>query len=133
MREDDRALIRVTDTGAGIPGDQIDRIFGMFARVKRADADGPMGLGIGLALARRLAEMHGGELSVASPGENAGSTFTLPVPCVVTFTTFAPRAETVPASCSVAPLATAAALPSNGLPAQLDLKNALRIDVPLGV
>jgi CheY-like chemotaxis protein len=79
-RDGDRALIKVTDSGAGIPADQIDRIFGMFARVKRADADGPVGLGIGLALARRLAEMHGGELSVASPGENAGSTFTLTLP-----------------------------------------------------
>ncbi len=80
LREGDRALIRVTDTGAGIPSDQIDRIFGMFARIKRADADSPVGLGIGLALARRLAEMHGGTLSVASGGENAGSTFTLSLP-----------------------------------------------------
>jgi signal transduction histidine kinase len=79
-RDGDRALIRVADSGAGIPSDQIDRIFGMFARVKRADGDGPMGLGIGLALARRLAEMHGGALTVASPGENAGSTFTLSLP-----------------------------------------------------
>jgi signal transduction histidine kinase len=79
-REGDQVLIRVTDSGAGIPADQIDRIFGMFARVKREDGDGAMGLGIGLALARRLAEMHGGALSVASPGENAGSTFTLSLP-----------------------------------------------------
>ena len=79
-RDGDRALIKVADSGAGIPSDQIDRIFGMFARVKRADGDGPMGLGIGLALARRLTEMHGGALTVASPGENAGSTFTLSLP-----------------------------------------------------
>jgi signal transduction histidine kinase len=79
-REGDRALIRVADSGAGIPADQIDLIFGMFARVKRADGDGPMGLGIGLALARRLAEMHGGTLTVASPGDKAGSTFTLSLP-----------------------------------------------------
>ena len=79
-RDGERALIQVADSGAGIPADQIDRIFGMFARVNRADADGPMGLGIGLALARRLAEMHGGALSVSSPGENAGSTFTVSLP-----------------------------------------------------
>jgi signal transduction histidine kinase len=79
-RDRDRALIKVADSGAGIPVDQIDRIFGMFARVKRADGDGPMGLGIGLALARRLAEMHGGALTAASAGENAGSTFTLSLP-----------------------------------------------------
>ena len=81
-RDGERALIRVADTGAGIPADQIDRIFGMFARVNRGDGDGPVGLGIGLALARRLAEMHGGALSVASPGENAGSTFTLSLPAL---------------------------------------------------
>lgn len=92
VRDGERALIQVTDSGAGIPADQIDRIFGMFARVKRADGDGPMGLGIGLALARRLAEMHGGELCVASPGENAGSTFTLLLPAL-------PRAAT-----AIAPL-----------------------------
>jgi signal transduction histidine kinase len=91
-RDGDQALIRVTDSGAGIPEDQIDRIFGMFARVKRADGDGPVGLGIGLALARRLAEMHGGTLSVASPGENEGSTFTLALPA-------SPRAPT-----TIAPL-----------------------------
>jgi len=79
-QEGGRALIRVTDSGVGIPGDQIDRIFGMFARVNRSDGDGAMGLGIGLALARRLAEMHEGALSVASPGENAGSTFTVSLP-----------------------------------------------------
>ena len=98
-RDGDRALIKVADSGAGIPADQIDRIFGMFARVKRADADGPVGLGIGLALARRLAEMHGGELSVASPGENAGSTFTLALPASprapVSIVPLQPREETV--------------------------------------
>ena len=79
-RDGERALINVVDSGAGIPPDQIDRIFRMFARVKRADGEGPMGLGIGLALAQRLTKMHGGTLTAASPGENAGSTFTLVLP-----------------------------------------------------
>jgi signal transduction histidine kinase len=91
-RDGGQVLIRVADSGAGIPGDQIDRIFGMFARVKRDDGDGAMGLGIGLALARRLAEMHGGTLSVDSPGENAGSTFTLSLPALPT----APVAAALP-------------------------------------
>jgi signal transduction histidine kinase len=91
-RDGERVLIRVADSGAGIPADQTDRIFGMFARVKRGDGDGAMGLGIGLALARRLAEMHGGALSVASPGENAGSTFIFSLPVLPV----APTAVAVP-------------------------------------
>jgi CheY-like chemotaxis protein len=72
--------IQVTDTGAGIPADQIDGVFGMFARLSRPEGASPAGLGIGLALARRLAEMHGGTLTAASGGENRGSTFTLRLP-----------------------------------------------------
>ncbi len=79
-REGDRALIRVADTGVGVPADQLDRIFGMFTRIERREVTGQAGLGIGLALARRLAKMHGGDLSVASSGEGAGSTFTLSLP-----------------------------------------------------
>ena len=79
-REGERALIRVADTGAGVPADQIDRIFGMFARDERPAVAGQAGLGIGLALARRLTEMHGGSLGVVSSGDGAGSTFTLSLP-----------------------------------------------------
>jgi signal transduction histidine kinase len=82
-REGARALIRVTDTGAGVPADQIEHIFGMFARVERSDVGGSSGLGIGLALARRLAEMHGGTLTASSAGQNEGSTFTLSLPLSV--------------------------------------------------
>jgi CheY-like chemotaxis protein len=52
----------------------------MFARISRPGVASPSGLGIGLALARRLAEMHGGSLRAASAGENRGSTFTLSLP-----------------------------------------------------
>jgi signal transduction histidine kinase len=74
------ASIQVTDTGAGIPVGELDRVFGMFARISRPGVASPAGLGIGLALARRLAEMHGGTLTAASGGENMGSTFTLWLP-----------------------------------------------------
>jgi signal transduction histidine kinase len=79
-RQGDTLSIQVTDTGAGIPAHQIDGVFGMFTRISRPGAASPSGLGIGLALARRLAEMHGGTLSAASAGENGGSTFTLTLP-----------------------------------------------------
>jgi signal transduction histidine kinase len=78
-RQGDALSIQVTDTGAGIPTDQLDEVFGMFARIS-GPGGSPAGLGIGLALARRLAEMHGGTLAAASAGESQGSTFTLTLP-----------------------------------------------------
>ncbi|MFT3924023.1 MAG: response regulator [Myxococcales bacterium] len=74
------AVIRVTDHGLGIPPNQIDRIFAMFAKVERASNDTSDGLGIGLALSRQLAELHGGSLNVESAGEGKGSSFILTLP-----------------------------------------------------
>jgi CheY-like chemotaxis protein/anti-sigma regulatory factor (Ser/Thr protein kinase) len=80
--EEGTAAIRVTDSGAGIPADQVERIFDMFARITHGDG-GESGLGIGLALARRLAEMHGGRLNASSGGEGQGATFVLTLPIAV--------------------------------------------------
>jgi signal transduction histidine kinase len=77
--ENGAGLVRVVDSGAGIPAEQAQRIFDMFARIKRGDGGEP-GLGIGLALARKLAQMHGGTLTAASAGEGQGSTFLLKLP-----------------------------------------------------
>ncbi len=79
--EDGRAAVRVSDSGAGIPADQVERIFDMFARITHGDG-GESGLGIGLALARKLAEMHGGSLTASSAGEGKGSTFVLTLPVI---------------------------------------------------
>jgi signal transduction histidine kinase/CheY-like chemotaxis protein len=80
LREGDEAFVRVSDSGAGIRPDQIERVFDMFARVERPGVAAEPGLGIGLALARRLAEMHGGALLLASEGEGRGATFSLRLP-----------------------------------------------------
>ena len=77
-RDEDCAHIAVRDTGRGIEPQGIDRIFDMFVR-GRATRSGE-GLGIGLALARRVAELHGGSLTATSEGENKGSEFTLGLP-----------------------------------------------------
>ncbi len=74
------ALIRVTDDGMGIPPDQLERVFEMFTRIERKLPGADPGAGIGLALAKRLAQMHGGDLTAWSAGEGQGTTFTLTVP-----------------------------------------------------
>jgi signal transduction histidine kinase len=82
VRDDDRALIRVVDSGVGIRTDQIERVFDMFARLEQRSAEAEQGLGIGLALARRLADLHGGTLAATSSGEGLGATFTLTLPAL---------------------------------------------------
>jgi signal transduction histidine kinase len=98
-REGQNAVIRVKDNGVGIPPDQLPLIFEMFTRIERKSKAATSGVGIGLALARRLAQMHGGDLSAASEGEGMGSTFTLTLP--------APDVE--PQATATEPTATAAA------------------------
>jgi signal transduction histidine kinase len=78
--DDGDAIIRLIDSGVGIPPDQIERVFEMFARVQGSSSPGDRGAGIGLALAKRLAQMHGGELSAFSAGEGRGTTITLRLP-----------------------------------------------------
>jgi signal transduction histidine kinase/DNA-binding response OmpR family regulator len=75
-------LISVSDTGLGIPPAEQEMIFDEFRQSERTTARGYGGLGLGLAICKRLVEMHGGEIGVISSGEEgAGSTFyfTLPV------------------------------------------------------
>jgi PAS domain S-box-containing protein len=79
-REGDVAAISVLDNGSGIAPDALPRMFEMFSRGDRASGRGQGGLGIGLALARRLAEMHGGTLDATSAGPGKGSEFTLRLP-----------------------------------------------------
>jgi signal transduction histidine kinase len=73
-------VLSVIDNGAGIPADQLVRVFDMFTRIERSVPNANGGLGIGLALAQRIAGMHGGRLTASSPGEGQGATFTLTLP-----------------------------------------------------
>jgi signal transduction histidine kinase len=79
-RDAEIATIRVVDEGSGIPNDQLARVFDLFTKVERSTQGANDGLGIGLALSRQLAELHGGTLTVASAGEGQGATFTLSLP-----------------------------------------------------
>ncbi len=74
------ATITVTDTGEGIPRPLVPAIFEMFTQLQRYRDHTPGGLGIGLTLAKRLVELHGGGIAAYSEGEGLGSTFTVTLP-----------------------------------------------------
>ncbi len=85
-REDNEAVLRVKDTGAGIALEDQTRIFEMFvqsAQPTGATLQGHGGLGIGLALVRQIVELHGGSVHVHSPGKGAGSEFIVRLPIAV--------------------------------------------------
>jgi signal transduction histidine kinase len=75
-----RAEICVRDTGIGIPPESMPHIFELFTQIPSERAATGGGLGIGLALVRALVELHGGEISAASPGVDRGSEFTVSLP-----------------------------------------------------
>jgi PAS domain S-box-containing protein len=74
------AVISVRDSGRGISADFIDRIFELFVQGRPPEKRFKEGLGIGLALARSIADLHGGSLIAQSEGEGKGSEFTLRLP-----------------------------------------------------
>jgi PAS domain S-box-containing protein len=79
-RDGDKVQIDIADAGVGIAREALNRIFEMFTRVGRETPGARTGLGIGLNLARRLVEMHGGHLVAASEGLGRGSQFLITLP-----------------------------------------------------
>jgi CheY-like chemotaxis protein len=79
-RVDGSAVVTVRDNGIGIAADQLPRVFEMFAQIDASASRSHGGLGIGLALARKLVEMHGGRVEAMSDGPGAGRTFTVRLP-----------------------------------------------------
>jgi len=76
--EDSTLVIRVEDNGCGIHADALPRVFDLFNREDRIGA--PAGLGVGLAVVKRIAELHGGCVDGQSAGPRAGSVFTVRLP-----------------------------------------------------
>ncbi|HKW84718.1 MAG TPA: response regulator, partial [Burkholderiaceae bacterium] len=76
------AVVRVADRGVGIPADVLPRIFDLFVQAHHTIDRTRGGLGIGLTLVKRLAELHGGTVTAQSEGEGRGSTFTVRLPTV---------------------------------------------------
>ncbi len=76
-----RVDIVVRDTGIGIAPEMLSRVFERFRQADSRYAREHGGLGLGLAIARHLVEMHGGRLTAASDGVGRGATFTIQLPC----------------------------------------------------
>ena len=82
-REGEEAVVRVRDTGIGVPSDVLERVFEPF--VQQSDdslARTQGGLGVGLTLVRSLIEMHGGRVEASSPGLGQGSEFVVRLPAL---------------------------------------------------
>jgi CheY-like chemotaxis protein len=78
--EEDKLVLRVSDTGIGIPAGLLPRMFDLFRQGDRSLDRQEGGLGIGLTLVRRLVELHGGSVVAASAGEGQGSELTVRLP-----------------------------------------------------
>ncbi|AKQ69851.1 Chemotaxis protein methyltransferase CheR [Myxococcus hansupus] len=77
-----RAVVRVKDTGIGIPRDVLPHIFELFAQADTSLERSRGGLGIGLTLVRKLVQLHGGEVTAHSGGPGLGSEFVVKLPLV---------------------------------------------------
>lgn len=77
-----QAVVKVRDTGIGIPVEMLPRVFEMFTQVDRSLEKSQGGLGIGLSLVKGLVEMHGGSVQALSPGRGHGSEFVVRLPVV---------------------------------------------------
>ena len=85
--------IDFADSGIGIAREQIGQLFQMFTQLPNAASHSQGGLGIGLALVRRLVELHGGSVRASSPGVGHGSTFTVVLPIEASLRAAAVRLE----------------------------------------
>ena len=83
-------VVAVEDHGVGIPAHMLTRVFDMFAQVDRSLEKSQGGLGIGLNIVKRLAEMHDGSIVAESGGYGTGSRFVVRLPVVLTVTTDRP-------------------------------------------
>ncbi len=100
-QEGHTVAVEVSDNGSGIPASSLERIFELFVQDRPSGMHGNTGLGIGLALTRKLVMLHGGSVQAASAGTGHGSTFRIELPA-------ADAPESVPAPAEETPSAPGA-------------------------
>lgn len=105
------AQIQVSDTGQGIPAEFLPYVFERFRQADGSRTRSNPGLGLGLAIVRHLVELHGGTITVASPGEGQGTTFTVNLPVQV-----APREQAIAISTEPVISRDEPELPTTNLP-----------------
>jgi signal transduction histidine kinase/CheY-like chemotaxis protein len=96
--EGEWAQLCVSDEGEGLAPGSAERMFDLFVQGERGLDRAAGGLGVGLALVKRLTEMHGGSVAGESAGPGQGATFTVRLPAVL-----APSAAAAPAALEIAP------------------------------
>jgi len=79
-RDGEEVAIRVTDTGLGVPPEKLETIFDLFTQVGRPGDRSSGGLGIGLALVKRIVEMHDGHVTALSEGDGKGTQIIINLP-----------------------------------------------------
>jgi CheY-like chemotaxis protein len=79
-REGDAVVVRVSDNGMGIPRSGLGQVFELFTQLGQSIDRSQGGLGLGLTIARRLVEMHGGTITAESAGLGQGATFEVRLP-----------------------------------------------------
>ncbi|WP_313917391.1 response regulator [Tahibacter sp.] len=97
-------VVRVTDSGIGIPAERLDEVFDLFVQIDTSLERAQGGLGIGLTLVRRLIQMHGGSIHASSEGVGLGSCFEIRLPLAARGAARARAAQEaeVPAAATVA-------------------------------
>ncbi|GAB1539764.1 hypothetical protein NUACC21_24310 [Scytonema sp. NUACC21] len=78
-----QAQIQVRDTGRGISPDFLPYVFDYFRQSDSSATRQFGGLGLGLAIVRKVVELHGGTVRAESPGEGLGATFTVQIPLLI--------------------------------------------------
>jgi two-component system, sensor histidine kinase len=102
VEEGAEAVLRIRDTGVGIPADMLPGIFQLFVQGDQSLAHTSGGLGIGLTLVHRLIALHRGRVEAHSEGADRGSEFTIGLPLSRNFRPPAPEAVAIPDRCPAA-------------------------------